>query len=140
MKAAFAASKQALCAAAELAHPLPGAQISLAVDASNTHVGAVLQQHERGGGVRPLGFFSVKLDSAQQKYSAFDRELLSCYLSVHHFRWMLEGRSFFISTDHKPLTFALHRSSDAWSARQQRHLAYVAEYTSDIHHMPGRDS
>jgi cleavage and polyadenylation specificity factor subunit 1 len=140
MRAAFAASKQALCAAAELAHPLPGAQISLAVDASNTHVGAVLQQHERGGGVRPLGFFSVKLDSAQQKYSAFDRELLACYLSVRHFRWMLEGRSFFISTDHKPLTFALHRSSDAWSARQQRHLAYVAEYTSDIRHVPGRDN
>jgi cleavage and polyadenylation specificity factor subunit 1 len=80
------------------------------------------------------------LDSAQQKYSAFDRELLACYLSVRHFRWMLEGRSFFISTDHKPLTFALHRSSDARSARQQRHLAYVAEYTSDIRHVPGRDN
>jgi hypothetical protein len=39
---AFDASKQVLCAAAELAHPLHGAQISLAVDASNTHVGAVL--------------------------------------------------------------------------------------------------
>jgi cleavage and polyadenylation specificity factor subunit 1 len=90
--------------------------------------------------VRPLGFFSIKLDSAQQKYSTFDRELLACYLSVRHFRWMLEGQSFFISTDHKPLTFALHRSSDAWSARQQRHLAYIAEYTSDIRHVPGRDN
>jgi cleavage and polyadenylation specificity factor subunit 1 len=79
----------------------------------------------------------VKLDTAQSKYSAFDRELLACYLSVRHFRWMLEGQSFFISTDHKPLTFALHLSSDTWSARQQRHLSYVAEYTSDIRHVPG---
>jgi cleavage and polyadenylation specificity factor subunit 1 len=100
----------------------------------------VLQQQEPGIGTRPLGFFSVKLDAAQQKYSAFDRELLACYLSVRHFRWMLEGRQFFIQTDHKPLVFALHRNSDAWSARQQRHLSYVAEFTSDIRHVPGCDN
>jgi hypothetical protein len=33
MQSAFARSKLALCQAAELAHPLPGAEISLAVDA-----------------------------------------------------------------------------------------------------------
>ena len=43
-------------------------------------------------------------------------------------------------SDHKPLTFALHRQSDAWSARQQRHLSYVAEYTSDIRHVPGKEN
>jgi RNase H-like domain found in reverse transcriptase/Reverse transcriptase (RNA-dependent DNA polymerase)/Integrase zinc binding domain/Integrase core domain len=140
MAAAFQASKEALMAATELAHPQPGAEISLAVDASGTHVGAVLQQHVSGGGVRPLGFYSAKLEAAQQKYSAFDRELLACYLAVRHFRWMLEGRKFCIFSDHKPLTFALHRTSDAWSARQQRHLSYVAEYTSDIRHVPGKNN
>ena len=30
--------------------------------------------------------------------------------------------------------------SDPWTARQQRHLAYVAEYTSEIRHMPGADN
>ena len=30
--------------------------------------------------------------------------------------------------------------SDPWSARQQCHLAYVAEYTSEIRHMPGTDN
>ena len=43
-------------------------------------------------------------------------------------------------SDHKPLTFALHRQSDAWSARQQRHLSYVAEYTSVIRHVPGKEN
>jgi predicted lipid-binding transport protein (Tim44 family) len=86
MVAAFQASKEALMAATELAHPQPGAEISLAVDASGMHVGAALQQHMSGGGVRPLGFFSAKLEAAQQKYSAFDRELLACYLAVRHFR------------------------------------------------------
>jgi hypothetical protein len=61
MRAAFDASKQALCAATELAHPLPGAQISLAVDASSTHVGAVLQQHEPGIFLCEVGYSSVKI-------------------------------------------------------------------------------
>jgi len=48
------------------------AEISLAIDASNT--------------------FSKKLDAAQLKYVAFNRELLAAYLSVRHFRYMLVGR------------------------------------------------
>ena len=43
-------------------------------------------------------------------------------------------------SDHKPLTFALHRQSDAWSACQQLHLYYVAKYTSDIRHVAGKEN
>ena len=125
--------------AAELAHPYPQQPLSLQVDASGTHVGAVLHQG-RGVSQQPLGFFSMKLDQAQQRYSAFDRELLAAYLAVRHFRWILEGRDFYILTDHKPLTFALHRLSDAWSARQQRHMAYIAEFTSDLRHIAGKEN
>jgi len=139
MELAFATSKQKLSEVADLAHPSHGAALVLAVDASNTHVGAVLQQVERQGqSPRPLGFFSKKLDKAQTNYSAFDRELLALYLGIRHFRWALEGRRFSVQTDHKPLTFALHRLSDAWSARQQRQLSYVAEFTSTIEHVPGK--
>ena len=139
MRTAFDKSKEAMLNAAELAHPVEGAELSLVVDASGTHVGAVLHQKDKAG-TRPLGFFSAKLDTAQQKYSAFDRELLALYLGIRHFRWLLEGRCFYVLTDHKPLTFALSRISDHWSARQQRHLSYVAEFTSDIRHIPGADN
>ncbi len=44
METAFAAANAALVAAVPLAHPLPGAVLALATDASDTHVGAVLQQ------------------------------------------------------------------------------------------------
>ncbi len=74
------------------------------------------------------------------KYAAFDRELLACYLGIRHFRYMLEGRYFTIFTDHKPLTFAHKRSSDPWTARQCRQLAFVAECTSDIRHVAGKDN
>ena len=39
--------------------------------------------------------------------------------AIKHFRFLLEGQKFFIWSDHKPLTYALHRVSDPWSDRQQ---------------------
>jgi cytoskeleton-associated protein 5 len=98
MLAAFQLIKDELCAATQLAHPDPQAEISLAVDASDWCVGAVLQQR-RGSDWQPLAFYSKKLDAAQHKYSAFDRELLAAYLAVRHFRFQLEGRQFTIFTD-----------------------------------------
>jgi cytoskeleton-associated protein 5 len=119
--------------------PDPEVEISLAVDASNTHIAAILQQWQSsGGGWRPLAFFSKKLDAAQLKYSAFDRELLAAYLSVCHFRYMLDGRRFHILSDHKPLTKALHRVSDPWTPRVQWQLSYLEELTSDVRHVPGK--
>jgi hypothetical protein len=77
------------------------------------------------------------LKEAKQKYSAFDRELFACYVRIHHFRYMLDGRRFAIFTDHKPLIYALARVSEPWTARQTSQLSYVAEYTSDIRHIAG---
>ena len=99
-------------------------------------MGAVLQQRIDDAWV-PLSFFSRKLSETKKKYSAFDRELPAAYLSIRHFHFMLEGRDFLLFTDHKPLTSALFRSSPPWSARQQRHLTYIAEFTSSIMHVPG---
>ena len=124
----FESSKRSLCLAATLQHPDPTAQLSLAVDASATHVGACLQQ-KKGKNWAPLAFFSKKLNPPEEKYSAFDRELLGMYAAVKHFRSQLLGRKFSILTDHKPLTHALNRVSEPWSARQQRHLSLIAEYT-----------
>jgi hypothetical protein len=132
------ASKKVLTDATYLAHPLPGASLSLAVDASATHVGAGLHQRRQGSAVwELLGFFSKKLEAAQTRYSVFNRELLACVTSIRHFRYMLEGRLFVLLIDHKPLTFALGRISEPWTARQARHLSYIAEYTSDIKHISG---
>ncbi len=50
---------------------------------------------------------------------------------------MLEGRSFILFTDHKPLTFALAHTTEPWTISQQRHLSFIAEYTSDIWHIAG---
>ncbi len=116
-EAAFTQVKQMLASATRLAHPAQAAKLSLAVDASATHIGACLQQNRAGSpGWEPLSFFSKKLEPAQVKYSAFDCELLACFLGIRHFRFMLEGRAFTIYKDHKPLTTAINRASDPWTA------------------------
>ncbi len=136
MGEAFQAAKDALCTASRLAHPDPEAEVNLVTDASNSAVGAVLQQRVAAGW-QPLAFFSNKLDSAKLNYSAFDRELLAAYLGLRHFRFYLEARRFHVLTDHRPLTQALHRISEPWTARQHRQLSYIAEHTSDIWHLAG---
>ncbi len=83
MQPTFEASKEALAKTTLLSHPLPQAKLSLVVDSSATHMGVALQQQRPGStDWEPLGFFSRKLEPAQVKYSAFDRELLACYLGV----------------------------------------------------------
>jgi len=118
MEEAFPKAKQALQDAALLVHPVEGARLSLHVDASDHHVGGALQLWEESRGWRPLGFFSRKLSETEKRYSTFDRELLACVAAIRHFRFMLEGRSFTLYTDHKPLTHALSCVSDPWSGRQ----------------------
>ena len=63
----FRESQRALADATMLAHPIPGAPISLSVDASDYAVGAVLQQHANSE-LQPLGFATKSLTLAQQKY------------------------------------------------------------------------
>ena len=135
----FQQSKDALAAATCLAHPSPTAETCINTDASDTAVGAVLQQHIAGVWT-PICFFSRKLHSAETKYSAFDKELLAMYLAVKKFRHFIEGRQFTLFTDHKPLTFAFSSASDKWSPRQQRHLAFVSEFTTNVRHVPGVDN
>jgi cleavage and polyadenylation specificity factor subunit 1 len=100
-------------------------------------MGAVLQPRVQNAW-QPLAFFSRKLSPAQQKYSAYDRELLAIYEAVKHFRHMLEARHFIIFTDHKPLTYAFEQKRDKCSPRQFNHLDYISQFTTDIRHIPGQ--
>ena len=81
---AFKILKNAIAQLAMIFHPNPTAQLSLQTDASDVAVGAVLQQHIDGQ-VQPLAFFSKRLQSAEVRYSAFERELLAVYLAIRHF-------------------------------------------------------
>ena len=136
---AFSRIKEAVANATILSHPKPEALTCIMTDASNTAVGAVLQQYIDGQW-RPISYFSKKLRPPETRYSTFDCELLAIYLAIKHFRRFVEGRVFHISTDHKPLTYAPTTRSDRHSPRQARHLDFVSQFTSDIKHVKGTDN
>ena len=133
---AFIASKNAIAQATLLRHPIPGAQLSVWVDASDIAVGGTLNQFFNNNW-EPIAFFSMKLNKSQRKWSAYDRELFSIYSAIKKFRHMLEGRNFKIFTDQKPLIFAFKQNPLKCSPRQLRHLDFISQYSTDIMYVPG---
>jgi hypothetical protein len=136
MTLSFQIAKSSFVFAVPLKHPDPSAPLSLATDASDSHVGAVLQQKSLGSW-QSLAFFSKKLSPTESRYSTFDRELLAAFHSVKHFRFFLEGRPFTLFTDHKPLVAAIQKQSTPFSSRQQRHLSLLSEFQVSFLHLPG---
>ena len=167
---AFTSIKEALAKATLLTHPEPEAPTCVMVDASNTAIGAVLQQHI-GSEWCPISFFSKQLKPAETRYSTF--ALLAIYLAVKHYYHFLEGcefciftdhkpltyallspsdrytprqihflegREFCIFTDHKPLTYALLSPSDRYTPRQMWHMGFISQFTTDIRHVKGKDN
>ena len=138
MDCAFDGAKEMLANATMLNHPDPSSPIALTTDASDTAIGAVLEQKVQGDW-QPLAFLSKKLKITEQKYSTYDRELLAIYLGIKHFKYFLEGKEFCIFTDHnKPLTFSLTKVSEPGPAKQQRQLSFISELSSDIRHVSGK--
>ena len=135
---AFINVKQGLSNAVLLCFPQRDALLRIMSDASDLHVGAVLEQLT-GDVWSPIAFFSKKLNPAQNKYSTFDRELLAMYSAVKHFQHYIEGKEFCIYTDHKPLTTVLNSKAKR-SPRQERHLDYIAQFTSDIRYIKGSNN
>ena len=120
-----------------LAHHEPNCtNYQLFTDSSNYAVGVALHQIVEGNPI-PIGFFSKKLTQTQMRYSTFDCELLAAYLSVMHLRHLIEGRQVLLLTDHKPLCGAFYSLNPVKSDRQQRQLAILTEFISDIEHVKG---
>jgi hypothetical protein len=106
-------------------YPLVKAKLSLAVDASDVAVGAVLQQ-EVEGRHEPLAFCSKKLQLAEQRYSTFGRVLLTIYLAIKHFRYAFEAREPVIYTDNRPITQAIHvKNIKTFAARGTTPRVYI---------------
>ena len=87
-------------------------------------------------------FLAKKLSPAVTRYSAFDRELLAVYATIRHFRHNLEGRNFFVNTDHKPLTYVMTSVTEPErpSLQHTRHLIFIAEFTTDIRYVKGESN
>ncbi|KAH8413882.1 hypothetical protein KR222_003403, partial [Zaprionus bogoriensis] len=137
--AAFDECKRSVAEAVQLAHPCPNAKLALICDASDVAIGAALEQLVEDSW-QPLGFFSKKMTNTEKNYSTYDRELLAVYESIKYFKHWLEGRIFFIKTDHKPLLYAFKQRPEKASPRQLRHLSFISQFSTEIVHVKGADN
>ena len=100
---AFNRLKLALTTAPVLKLPDFDRQFVVTTDASDAGVGAILEQ-DFGNGLQPVAFASRKLNDAEMRYSAYERELLGIVWALAQWKHYCQGpHSVIIQTDHAPL-------------------------------------
>ncbi|KAL3189767.1 hypothetical protein MRX96_020796 [Rhipicephalus microplus] len=78
-----------------------------------------------------------KLKPEETSYGIFSHKMFAIYLGIRHLRHLLEGSSFHVLTDHRPLTFALRGNHNSYIARDIRHLNCIYEFTKDVRYIEG---
>ncbi|CAH8545954.1 unnamed protein product, partial [Dicrocoelium dendriticum] len=110
--------------------PNPGEKFTVAVDASNVAIGAVLSQ--------PAGvveYASRVLTSAEQKYSTTEKECLAIVWALEKWRTYLLATEFHVVTDHKPLSWLMTTRDPR--GRLARWAYRLQEFTFTIEHIDG---
>ncbi|ROT72479.1 hypothetical protein C7M84_004872 [Penaeus vannamei] len=100
---AFRKLKNCLSHAPVLAFPKFDLPFILHTDALNIGLGAVLIQEHKGN-LRPVGFASKVLTSAEKNYSVTNREMLAIVWALKYFRDIILGYKVMVHTEHMPLT------------------------------------
>lgn len=130
----FLKLKAALVSAPVLAMPDYSKPFSVACDASDVAIGAVLTQ-EVNGEEHPICYFSQKLSSSERKYSVTERECLAVIRAIEKFRGYIEGVRFTVHCDHSALTYL--RSMKNPTALMSRWILRLNAFDCDIQYRKG---
>ena len=132
----FLALKIALATALVLRLPDFDHQFVVTTDASDVAIGAILQQ-DVGRGLQPIAFASRKLQQAEVRYSAYERELLGVVWALGQWKHYFQGpHPIIIQTDHAPLRHLPNQASG--NSRIWKWLSILQGYNVDIQHIPGK--
>ena len=108
---AFNRLKLALTTAPVLKLPDFDRQFVVTTDASDAAVGAILEQ-DFGNGLQPVAFANRKLNDAEMRYSAYERELLGIVWALAQWKHYCRGpHAVIIQTDHAPLRHLPNQAS-----------------------------
>ena len=111
-------------------------QFIVTTDASDVAIGAILQQ-DVGMGLQPIAFASRKLQQAEVRYSAYERELLGIVWALGQWKHYFQGpHPIIIQTDHAPLRHLPNQASV--NSRIWKWLSILQGYNVDIQHIPGK--
>ena len=132
----FLALKISLATAPVLRLPDFEHQFVVTTDASDVAIGAILQQ-DVGMGLQPIAFASRKLQQAEVRYSAYERELLGIVWALGQWKHYFQGpHPIIIQTDHAPLRHLPNQASV--NSRIWKWLSILQGYHIDIQHIPGK--
>ena len=132
---AFNLLKQSLVLAPVLRIPNFDLQFVVTTDASLVSVGGILQQ-DFGQGLQPVAYESRKLNPAETRYSAYERELLGMVWAIGKWRHYLEGTHFIVQTDHSSLRHLPNQPSV--NRRIWKWVSILQGYDLEIRHIPGK--
>jgi len=133
--AAFEDLKGALVSPPILPIPHPNRRFVVDVDACADQLGCALMQEQEDGDLRPVGYFSRALKSAEQNYCTTERECLGLVWGVLSLRHFLEGNVFTVRTDHQALRWICNTTDS--SGRLMRWRLRLSEFTFDVVYKAG---
>lgn len=134
-ESAFEKVKQLISNAPILISPNFEKPFFIQTDASAVALGVMLFQVQDGL-EHPVAYASRALTSAEQKYSATERELLGVIFGIEKFRGYVEGTHFTVITDCAALTW-LHRLNQP-TGRLARWALRLSQFAFDVKHRPGK--
>ncbi|XP_060872333.1 uncharacterized protein LOC132946369 [Metopolophium dirhodum] len=132
---AFRKFKESLVSAPRLCPPLLGKPFNLQTDASEVEVGAVLFQRGESGDRKIISHASKKLNPAQGRYSAVERECLAIVWAVNRFRPYLESGKFMLFTDNAALRWL--QQARCTNSKLTRWALQLGAFDFEIRHVPG---
>ena len=106
-------------------------------DASDYAIGAVLEQEDvNEKTIKPVAYFSKKLQGAQTRYATHVKELYAIVKALECWRHYLEGVNFDVYTDHFSLQYL--RNQSELSKLQARWMEKLSTFDFEIIYKPGR--
>jgi hypothetical protein len=117
--------------------PDPDKRFILRTDASDDGLGAVLMQ-EHDGKLHPVSYASKKLSGPERNYSTMEKECLAIIWGIRKFERYLQGVTFTLQTDHKPLTYL--RSAKFVNSRIMRWAMYLQNFDMRVESIKGEDN
>ena len=109
----------------------------LQMDASIRGLGAVLTVVQYGAEI-PVAFYSIRLLSAETRYSATKLEGLAVVAAVEHFSYYLVCHPFKIQTDHRALSFL--NTTKHLNGRLAGWALHLQHYSFNIVYRPRKDN
>ena len=137
----FEQLKSVLCCHPILKSPDFSKPFSIAVDASDSAAGAVLQQKNDHSDIEhPVAYFSKKFNKHQQNYSTIEKELLALILALQHFEVYVDSslKPLIAYSDHNPLVFLSNMKNK--NRRLLNWSLILQEHDLKIVHVKGKDN